>query len=704
MENGYSLRPGTILKNGNYRIETVLGAGGFGITYRAVQLGLERTVAIKEFFLEDYCERSVSTSQVAYGVSSTTTVARRLKEKFLREAQLISQLKCRNIVEIYDVFEENNTAYYVMEYIPGGNLNDYVKNSGPMSEQQALSIIAQVANALEYIHDRKILHLDVKPANIMFRDNKEVVLIDFGISKRYDEKGTQTSSAILGRSRGYAPIEQYKATALEHFSPATDIYSLGATLYYLLTATRPPESDEVLNDGIPYIMNVNPTVFKAIEASMQPTVKMRPQSIAEFMSMFRNAGAAGRSLPPKGETKTVDTTTRHIGKWLIAILAVAVIAAGAFFGIPLVLDNATDAERGKALYEDKKYDDAIRYLTVAVTEENDAESAFLLAKCYFYGNGVETDIPESFKYFLKAAKKNHIEAQYVVYTMYYEGLGVKADTVNAVKWLKKAANGGLEDAMISLGDYYIDDYEYTRGYEWYVKADSLGFPVAKYKLGRCYYFGYGVEENNYIAIDLFREAYRLGVPEGAYMVGECYFYGYGVEENETTAVSWYKKSAALGYEVAMRDLGLCYSNGYGVSENIPVALEWYKKAAENGDVLSQYRLGEWYHDGINVEEDRVEAFKWYEMAAELGDSDAMNMVARYYDEGWGDIEENNREAFKWYKKAADAGCTGAYYNLGICYYNGEGVRRNYDEAERIMREAASRGYSAAEEFIEENFE
>ena len=699
MENAYSLRPGTVLKNGNYRIEAVLGAGGFGITYRAVQLGLNRAVAIKEFFLEDYCERSGSTSRVAFGVSSTTTVATRLKDKFLREAQLISQLKCRNIVEIYDVFEENNTAYYVMEYIPGGNLNDYVKNSGPMSEQQALSAIAQVANALEYIHDRKILHLDVKPANIMLRDNNEVVLIDFGISKRYDEKGTQTSSAILGRSRGYAPIEQYKATALEHFSPATDIYSLGATLYYLLTATRPPESDEVLNDGIPYIMNINPAVFNAIEASMQPTVKMRPQSIAEFMSMFRNTTVKS----PVTVTKTVDTSTRHWGKWAAAILVVALVAVAAFFGMPFIFDTATDAERGKALYDDKKYDDAVRYLTVAVNEENDAESAYLLAKCYFYGNGVEADAPESFKYFLKAAKKNHVEAQYVVYTMYYEGLGVKADTTNAVRWLKKAADGGLEDAMISLGDYYIEEYEYAKGYEWYVKADSLGFPVAKYKLGRCYYFGYEVEENNYIAIDLFREAYRLGVPEGAYMVGECYFYGYGVEENETTAVSWYKKSAALGYEVAMRDLGLCYANGYGVSENIPVALEWYKKAAENGDLFSQYRLGDWYHNGINVEEDCVEAFKWYTMAAESGDGDAMNMIARYYDEGWGDVEENNREAFNWYKKAVDAGCTEAYYNLGICYYNGEGVRRNHEQAERMMREAESRGYSAAEDFIEEHF-
>lgn len=694
MEKMSSLRPGTILKNGNYTIEGVLGNGGFGITYRAIQSGLERVVAIKEFFLDDYCERSGSTSQVVYGVTSATSIATRLKEKFLKEAQLVSQLKCRNIVEIYDVFEENNTAYYVMEYIPGMNLSDYIKQNGPMTEQQALPVIAQVANALEYIHNRKILHLDVKPANIMFRDNNEVVLIDFGISKRYDDKGTQTSSAILGRSRGYAPIEQYKTTALEHFSPATDIYSLGATLYYLLTGMTPPESDEVLNDGIPQIVGVSPAVYNAIVASMQPTVKSRPQSIAEFMSLFKKGGGA---VPHKVNS---GSASKQVMKWLAVTFVVAAMSVGAYFALPMLFDNMTDAERGKELYEDKKYEDAIRYLSVAAQEEDDAESAYLLGKCYFYGNGVETDLAEAHKYFLKSAKANNPEAQYVVYTLYYEGLGVEADTTKAIRWLERAANSGMDDAMIELGDYYNEISEYSDAFEWYTMADSAGIPLAKYKLGLCYYYGYYVEMNNYMAIDLFREASRLGVGEGAYMVGECYYYGFGVEENESTAVTWYKKAADLGYNIAMRDLGFCYANGRGVAENTTTAFEWYKKAAEHGDTGSQRTLGSWYHNGTNVEQNDTIALEWYMMAAEAGDGEAMNMVARFYDEGWG-VEENNREAFKWYKKGAEADCAAAYYNLGICYHNGEGTTRNVSMARQMMREAASRGHEDAQEYIDE---
>ncbi|MBE6297706.1 MAG: hypothetical protein E7088_04315 [Bacteroidales bacterium] len=694
MEKMSSLRPGTILKNGNYTIEGVLGNGGFGITYRAIQSGLERVVAIKEFFLDDYCERSGSTSQVVYGVTSATSIATRLKEKFLKEAQLVSQLKCRNIVEIYDVFEENNTAYYVMEYIPGMNLSDYIKQNGPMTEQQALPVIAQVANALEYIHNRKILHLDVKPANIMFRDNNEVVLIDFGISKRYDDKGTQTSSAILGRSRGYAPIEQYKTTALEHFSPATDIYSLGATLYYLLTGMTPPESDEVLNDGIPQIVGVKPVVYNAIVASMQPTVKSRPQSIAEFMSLFKKGYGA---VTPKVNS---GSAFKQIMKWLAVTLVVAAISVGAYFALPMLFGNMTDAERGKELYEDKKYEDAIRYLKVAVQEEEDAECAYLLGKCYFYGNGVDTDLAEAHKYFLESAKANNPEAQYVVYTLYYEGLGVEADTTKAIRWLERAANSGIDDAMIELGDYYTEISEYSDAFEWYTMADSAGIPLAKYKLGLCYYYGYYVEMNNYLAIDLFREASRLGVGEGAYMVGECYYYGFGVDENEPTAVTWYKKAADLGYNIAMRDLGFCYANGRGVAENTTTAFEWYKKAAEHGETSSQRILGSWYHNGTNVEQNDTIALEWYMMAAEAGDGEAMNMVARFYDEGWG-VEENNREAFKWYKKGAEADCAAAYYNLGICYHNGEGTTRSVSMARQMMREAANRGHEDAQDYIDE---
>ena len=143
-----------------------------------------------------------------------------------------------HIIKIYDIFEENGTAYYVMPYLDGGSLAEKVKKEGPLNEEQAIKYIKQVSNALDYIHKQNILHLDVKPSNVLLITADEAVLIDFGISKHYDEEGSQTSTTPVGISKGFAPIEQYQQGNVSLFSPATDIYSLGATLFFLLTGNH----------------------------------------------------------------------------------------------------------------------------------------------------------------------------------------------------------------------------------------------------------------------------------------------------------------------------------------------------------------------------------------------------------------------------------------------------------------------------------
>ena len=209
------LKPGTLLQGGKYRIEKVLGQGGFGITYLAVQTNLKnRKVAIKEFFLKEHCERDGSTSRVSMGTSGSQGLVMKFKEKFVKEAETISELRNHHIITIYDVFEENGTAYYVMEYLSEGSLSDRIP-SGGLPESEAVGYIRQVAEALAYIHQHNILHLDVKPSNILFRKEDEAVLIDFGISKHYDEEGgSQTSSTPVGVSRGYAPWSSTRRVAL----------------------------------------------------------------------------------------------------------------------------------------------------------------------------------------------------------------------------------------------------------------------------------------------------------------------------------------------------------------------------------------------------------------------------------------------------------------------------------------------------------
>lgn len=294
------LKSGALLQGGKYRVESVLGQGGFGITYLAEQTGLNRKVAIKEFFMKEHCERSSDTSAVSLGTSGSREMVLRFKDKFIRETQMIASMKHSNIVNVHEVFEENNTAYYVMEYLPDGSLNDFIPVGG-LSEDVALMYIRQLADALRYIHEEKhILHLDVKPANVLLRHGDEAVLIDFGISKHYDEAGGgQTSSTPVGVSKGYAPLEQYKVGGVAQFSPATDIYSLGATLYKLLTGTVPPDANDVYEDGLPMLpAKVSAVVRVAVEKAMHPRRKDRPQSVTEFLELLQASSSSAPTSPP----------------------------------------------------------------------------------------------------------------------------------------------------------------------------------------------------------------------------------------------------------------------------------------------------------------------------------------------------------------------------------------------------------------------
>ena len=281
------LQAGTLLQGGKYKIERVLGQGGFGITYLAMQVGLNRKVAIKEFFMREYCNRDTDTSHVTIGFEGGRDVVEKFRSKFVKEAQNIACLKHPNIISIHDVFEENGTAYYVMEYLDRGSLAELVKQRGRLSEADALRYIRQIADALRYIHARNMNHLDVKPANILINETDGAVLIDFGLSKRYDDEGNQTSTTPVGISHGYAPLEQYKKGGVGTFSPSTDIYSLGATLYKLVTGETPPDANDVNDEGLPAFPSyVSASVASAIEQAMQPRRKDRPQSVDAFLALL----------------------------------------------------------------------------------------------------------------------------------------------------------------------------------------------------------------------------------------------------------------------------------------------------------------------------------------------------------------------------------------------------------------------------------
>lgn len=287
-DNISTLHDGTLLQGGKYRIVRFISAGGFGCTYEGVHTMLGTRVAIKEFFVHDFCNRDETTSVVTVGTTAKAPLVAKLKDKFLDEAKFVFSLKHPHIVSVHDVFEENGTAYYVMDFIDGPSLADVVKARGPLPEDVVRRYATQLASALKYVHARNRLHLDVKPANVMVDGSDDsAILIDFGISKQYTEAEGENTSTLMGMSPGYASPEQMGRDVVR-FHPATDIYALGATLYKMLTGNK-PLSATLLASGEeldPLPSSVSDSMRRAIEASMQINKTRRPQTIEEFLGLL----------------------------------------------------------------------------------------------------------------------------------------------------------------------------------------------------------------------------------------------------------------------------------------------------------------------------------------------------------------------------------------------------------------------------------
>ena len=219
------LQPGTGLLNGKYVIEKMIGEGGFGITYRATQTGLNRAVCVKEYFLAGGCIRDTYAKTIhLQGMDESKF--ERFRKSFVKEAQTLAAMHHQGIVEVIDIFDENNTSYMVMPFIEGRSLQSIVEKNGPLAFPDAVNYIAQVSNAVGYIHERHILHRDIKPDNIMITSDNKAVLIVFGSAREFEEDKTQSHTTMV--THGYAPTEQYSRTSRK--GAYTDIYAIGATM------------------------------------------------------------------------------------------------------------------------------------------------------------------------------------------------------------------------------------------------------------------------------------------------------------------------------------------------------------------------------------------------------------------------------------------------------------------------------------------
>ncbi len=281
------LQPGTVLCGGKYTIIKKIGEGGFGITYKAVQNGLNRSVCIKEYFPAGRCIRATHAHTVCvHGAGED--VFQKYRQAFVKEAKMLATLHHPNIVEVIDVFDENNTSYMVMAFIEGKSLQSIVDSSGPLPYPEAVNYIAQITNAVGYIHERHILHRDIKPDNIMITADYKAILIDFGSAREFEHDKTQVHTSML--THGYAPTEQYTSNSRK--GSYTDIYAIGATMYFVLTGRIPMEAAARLTEQMPapkeLAADIPDEVNRTILKAMQLKAENRHQTVQEFMDDLRN--------------------------------------------------------------------------------------------------------------------------------------------------------------------------------------------------------------------------------------------------------------------------------------------------------------------------------------------------------------------------------------------------------------------------------
>lgn len=341
IENALTI--GSILKGATtYTIEKQLHQGGFGMTYLAkarIMVGNIPQVAmfsIKEFFIGKICSRDANGNVLV--AQENQQLFKQAKQDFREEAEILHSLKHANIVPVNEVFEQNNTVYYVMAYLGNVSLYQYVsEQGGALSENQARKIVSALSGALSYLHNRHILHLDIKPDNVMMMGDgasAKPVLIDFGQAVYFENGKPKRNKGIGGYSRGFSPLE-LKQTVAE-FQPSLDIYSLAATLLYMLTGKEPCDASEQSVHKIYRALpeDVSQNTMDAIICGMQKDSLCHPQTILDFQNILQmgKTQIGGGSDTGTGGPIVTDPVISHsssslpVGK--VAAIAVGLLLVG----------------------------------------------------------------------------------------------------------------------------------------------------------------------------------------------------------------------------------------------------------------------------------------------------------------------------------------------------------------------------------------
>lgn len=604
-----ALRQNTVLL-GRYRIEDVLGQGGFGITYKVWDQEKNQAAVIKEYYPASLSSRRKDSTEVVPFTKNSAQYYEYGKKQFLEEAERLHRFRREpGIVSVRQFFTSNNTAYFVMEFVEGKDLKQYLQErGGRVGWRRACDILLPVMRTLEQVHRENIIHRDIAPDNIFIDKYGNAKLLDFGAAR--NNLGNESGSVDAIVKHGFSPIEQYSRNSKSQ-GPYTDVYALAATFYYAITGTVPEDAMERLaaagkdKSGMlrsPRDLGADcpPTLEKALRKGLAVRSENRFQTMREFREAVEQA-AGIRNSAGKGPTDVQKMSNLKTGKILLAAAAVAVVFFIGFRFIPGLIsglhggsdshEEQTDNPAQDEQSDDLAQDEQSKETTVDHSGESDTgqqknnRDGDNTAADNSLPSGQSSYETETLEDLFSKANHGDVEAQYTLGEKYYEGTEIAQDYEEAMKWFMKAAGKNDLTALNWVGYMYYNGYgvaqDYNEALKWFTKAADQNSSYAQYYIGRIYRsesFGQNYDE----AIKWFRKAAEQGYAAALNELGGMYYYGEGTETDYKKAFSYYLQSAEQGYANAQYNTGIMYEYGYGVEADHHKALEWYTKAADQG--------------------------------------------------------------------------------------------------------------------------
>ena len=711
-----------------YRIEKVIGSGGFGITYLGLDIGLDKPVAIKEYLPRDLAVRIDDQSVRAASSSDKTDFTWGL-ERFLDEARLLAKFDHKNIVSVYRFFEAHGTAYIVMEYIDGETLSERLKRDKTLSFDQLKSIIDPILAGLDVVHKGDFLHRDIKPGNIIIRENGTPVLIDFGAARQAVGARSRSVTAIV--TPGYAPIEQYSTRGKQ--GPWTDIYALGAIAYRAIAGETPVDATErvrrdplvpLMEQDIPKALGYSEPFLKAVDKALSVDEEARPQSIAEWRDMLAGqVGVEGVSSNVVDETAKTEYLPRNNKDNNTSRKQTAKpahhnssgnskskkgfifggVAAMAITGLAIGLVSMGGSERP---IDDG--DNGVTKVTVAPDqiEAWGAAKALGTIEAYesFLGKWPNSEHATEAKSSIdrlknseddeafEAAKAKALVSGYGEYVQNFpkgkhheaadEGAWSSAQRQNTIQayeaylsyFPESAQIDAASEAIQSLKDADIEAQEKAQ-VDAKAAADAAALIAAEEAAKE----------------DAFKLTCEGGNAEDCHAKGYHQFHH---QKNYGQGRLLYQKACDGGWVASCNELGYSYSSGLGVPVDYSRARTLFSKACDGYYVSGCGNLGLLYYRGNGVSVDYSRAQSLFRKSCEGGIlAGCFNLGAIYF--GGIGVSVDYSRARPLFSKACEGGVIAGCNGLGEIYRDGLGVSVDYSRARNLFSNACDGGNEKA---------